>query len=570
MTAAGAGAMTNEERHELLTVIDGIFLRCGLLKGSKADLAMERELAAELEKMWNGWCDTQVADMMAGIPEELTEDAVRYIRDMLADALGPDFAGSEKVKGLMEGYIRKAYLGGKKGIKAVVPQTKAELGKMNVFDRNAVRVLSKHNCYWLGEHYGKEIGPKIAEITEAAVRDGIGRKELAASLKAALGDSAEAGYKYWDVVSSAALVRSRSFGCVSGMAEAEISEYEILAMGDERMCKICGNMHGRVFSVSAAMDKINSVLSIEDPEAFKNAMPWGGFDPKSSNSTLMTQGRAIPPFHGRCRCTMVVTNKKVRHKELPDNLRTIQEIIDDAIQQQNLEAIPNFKDVAAAEQFAYDNLLGDSDYRWAEFDGLDLETSKEYIRSVMRNQALFPELRKNFDGLGTCQAALQHEGRRAVVSKRVAAFSNPPIEYYEKKVARGIFINAHVGGDSKLFKERSLKSVEVKFNPEGTGTILATIDHEMAHQIDDLLVLSDRRVFYDKKIAEIYANLVGKKRGKEKLETIKEALCEYAASSPQEFIAEAWSEYLNNPSPRPVAKAVGDRIMELRKERYQK
>lgn len=299
--------MTKNERRALLAVIDGIFYRVGLLKGTKADEALERELAAELESMWNEWCDARVSDMMGAIPEELTEEAVAYIRDMLADALGPDFANSEKVKNLLESYIREAYLNGKKGIKAVVPNTPAELGKMNVFDSNAVRILNKHNCFWLGEHYGKDIGPKIAELTAKAVREGTGRKQLAKDLKEALGGQAGGNYKYWDVAASAALVRSRSFGCISGMSEAEISEYEILAMGDERMCATCGNMNGRVFSVSQAMDKIKSVLDIEDPEEFKNAMPWGGFDPKSSNDKLMSQGRAVPPFHGRCRCVIVAT-----------------------------------------------------------------------------------------------------------------------------------------------------------------------------------------------------------------------------------------------------------------------
>ena len=32
-----------------------------------------------------------------------------------------------------------------------------------------------------------------------------------------------------------------------------------------------------------------------------------------------------------------------------------------------------------------------------------------------------------------------------------------------------------------------------------------------------------------------------------------------------EFIAEAWSEYCNNPSPRPIAKEIGDRILEVYK-----
>ena len=37
-----------------------------------------------------------------------------------------------------------------------------------------------------------------------------------------------------------------------------------------------------------------------------------------------------------------------------------------------------------------------------------------------------------------------------------------------------------------------------------------------------------------------------------------------------EFIAEGWSEYRNNPKPRPVAKQIGKRLMAIRKEKLDK
>ena len=98
--------------------------------------------------------------------------------------------------------------------------------------------------------------------------------------------------------------RSRNYG----VEEAGITEYEILAMHDERMCPICANMHGRVFSVPKARAKINSALEIEDPEAFKAAMPWLTTPPAGvSNESLEAAGMLLPPFHGRCRCTVVST-----------------------------------------------------------------------------------------------------------------------------------------------------------------------------------------------------------------------------------------------------------------------
>ena len=52
---------------------------------------------------------------------------------------------------------------------------------------------------------------------------------------------------------------------------------------------------------------------------------------------------------------------------------------------------------------------------------------------------------------------------------------------------------------------------------------------------------------------------------------ITEELSGYAESGGfNEFIAEAWGEYMNNPLPRLLAKKIGDRIMEKYKARFRK
>ena len=54
-------------------------------------------------------------------------------------------------------------------------------------DIRAIDVLTKQHCCWLGEHYGKHIGSKIAELAQEALRDGLGRDELAKELRGSLG-----------------------------------------------------------------------------------------------------------------------------------------------------------------------------------------------------------------------------------------------------------------------------------------------------------------------------------------------------------------------------------------------
>ena len=44
-------------------------------------------------------------------------------------------------------------------------------------------------------------------------------------------------------------------------------------------------------------------------------------------------------------------------------------------------------------------------------------------------------------------------------------------------------------------------------------------------------------------------------------------LSHYANKNVAEFIAEGWSEYITSPNPRSLAKAIGDRVMEIYQRR---
>jgi hypothetical protein len=46
---------------------------------------------------------------------------------------------------------------------------------------------------------------------------------------------------------------------------------------------------------------------------------------------------------------------------------------------------------------------------------------------------------------------------------------------------------------------------------------------------------------------------------------VEDEVSKYAATKIQEFIAEAWAEYRNNPTPRPAATKIGEIIV----SRYQ-
>lgn len=84
-------------------------------------------------------------------------------------------------------------------------------------------------------------------------------------------------------------------------------------------------------------------------------------------------------------------------------------------------------------------------------------------------------------------------------------------------------------------------------------------DHELGHEIDRLLGLRSNADFL---------KLFNQEHSKGKAH-ITEVLSTYGNKNAAEFIAEAWSEYLNNEKPRPIAVAVGNIIKKLYEEKHQ-
>lgn len=102
--------------------------------------------------------------------------------------------------------------------------------------------------------------------------------------------------------------------------------------------------------------------------------------------------------------------------------------------------------------------------------------------------------------------------------------------------------------------------VKAKFHPEGCDTVKSVFDHELGHRIDELLHVSQQLGSKD-----WYQEAIVLGAG-----YIKDNLSKYAMTNLKEFVAEAWSEYLNNPNPRELASHVGEMIKAEYKARYKK
>jgi len=122
------------------------------------------------------------------------------------------------------------------------------------------------------------------------------------------------------------------------------------------------------------------------------------------------------------------------------------------------------------------------------------------------------------------------------------------------ELINGISMNSAYAKDTVKLAEKVQKDIDAKYHPPAVNKLKFIIDHEIGHQLDDLLKLSKNKVIID-----LYNSL--------SQDQITAGLSEYAWKNTSrdpinEFIAEAWGEYRNNPPSaiRPIARQVGELI----------
>ena len=190
-----------------------------------------------------------------------------------------------------------------------------------------------------------------------------------------------------------------------------------------------------------------------------------------------------------------------------------------------------------------------------------LSKNIKFVGSMQGRKALFydkfyAELKAKYPN--TPDASIQKHARRyanmyASIPSNAYAYSAPSTKFD----LNGVAFNANYKG-AKV--QATLDAdVRAKWHPDHCNTIKAVFDHELGHKIDESIGLRN-----DPEYLKIFNDAA--KQGKD---YIKNNLSEYAYKQSRvsgsydpkaEFIAEAWSEYLNNPTPRPLSKSVGDLI----------
>jgi hypothetical protein len=221
------------------------------------------------------------------------------------------------------------------------------------------------------------------------------------------------------------------------------------------------------------------------------------------------------------------------------------------------------KTAKAAAKWAVDNDLAD----YADYTGVKPEVANAFNRSLFDHLQEFPELRKNQQFIGTCQAQVKRWAvmeREKYLALLVEKNPNHSIDFLRPYAVRGvklpkidnryahssprngvagIAVNTKWGSDVERFKDALSRDTWSGYHPTGCNTIRSVVDHELGHELDKLLGME-----VDNEVILAYEKAMASGIGDE--------VSRYADKNIKEFIAECWAESLNNPAARPYARTI--------------
>ena len=172
----------------------------------------------------------------------------------------------------------------------------------NALDRRIIKHLTESQANFVRDAYGRRndaFGKEARRIVAEGLESGLGREDITRDLsRAAKKVIAGRGAFYWETVAGAFVANGRSFSQVSAFAEAGIQRYLIEAVLDERTTNTCRFLHGKTFSVGAALKRFDAIESLKQPEDVKSFQPWvrEARDPKTGRTVLYVKkgARRVP------------------------------------------------------------------------------------------------------------------------------------------------------------------------------------------------------------------------------------------------------------------------------------
>lgn len=325
MNLSSLMTLTKTERQELAQVIDDIFAYLGvpICKESASDYEalrrrLEQKIARAIQQAWEAETEEAYEEAVR-LLEQYSRELDKLHAGKIADELGAFMSGrliQVVIDKKIVDHIYYAYdMAGERTAKHLkLPYA------LTFMDERAKDWLTKDMIYWIGNFYDDFIKEAVTgTVIQYAIEEGqdywttgqrikevlVGTYEIPPKYLPASYIRAEA---YWKLLASNAVTRATVFGRIEPMLAADVKEYEILTAEDERVCPLCGRMHGKKFKIAHAVELRDRILNAETPEDIKTIHPWHKTQEIESwePEALARIGMALPPFHGTCRCDIVV------------------------------------------------------------------------------------------------------------------------------------------------------------------------------------------------------------------------------------------------------------------------
>lgn len=217
-------------------------------------------------------------------------------------------------------------------------------------DVNAINRLNRHQVFWVGDHYDKNLSRRIAwTARDVIVRQGLtgedAAKELGEALEREL-DVVPADYvrpdaagpvppgwqgtaaTYHDGLATNAATTARTAGSIDAFRRVGVRQIEILNPSDERTCDRCNTMNRKRFPLRVASGQMDAILGATTPGGVRSAQPWlkvsqfkGLGIPRGAGTrgtrTLTENNMILPPYHFHCRCVAEIVPGPVVNPDQP-------------------------------------------------------------------------------------------------------------------------------------------------------------------------------------------------------------------------------------------------------------
>lgn len=130
----------------------------------------------------------------------------------------------------------------------------------------------------------------------------------------------------------------------------------------------------------------------------------------------------------------------------------------------------------------------------------------------------------------------------------------------------GITFNKKWASSYDDFAQAIARDIKTGWHPLGVEDPASVLTHEFGHQLDYYLKDKGIRSWIDTMYADMRQQAAGLiKSGKTSREAYGSLLSAYANENSNEFFAEAFAEWVHSPNPRPIAKAVGEKLLDVLK-----